>query len=452
MILEMEGSILSRVACMRNSPAIHLMDGSQYSWRKVVSKPSDKALTAGIRPEAELLLCCARTCMDAERAEQIRTLLQGDINWAYLIRLARPHGLMPLLYWNLNTTCAESVPEAILNQLQRQFNINGFHNRFLTQELLKILDLFKIHGVLAVPYKGPVLAAKVYGNLSLRQFGDLDILVHKRDLLKAKELLLSHGYRSQLTEEREARWLHSFYHWNFARDDGKVCVELHWAFTEEYWAFPLDLECMEERLESVFLAGRAVLNLPQQELLLILCAHGAKHCWERLGWICDVAELIRVQQGLAWDKFLVQAERLRNRRILFLGLFLAKDLLGAALPEEVWQRVQTDSMVPSLAAQVREQLFAGAGGGIKDFDQLTFYLRTRESLQDRVRYFRHNHLRGYLRSLSTMLIPDARDRALLPLPASLAFLHYLLRPIRFIREHGFRLTRTRALLKNLTGF
>src|SRR5947209_17472768 len=98
-----------------------------------------------LRPEAELLLYCARTCMDAERAERIRALLQGDIDWEYLIRMARPHGLMPLLYWNLHTTCPKSVPEAILHELRRHFNINDFRTRFLTKELFKLLQLFETH-------------------------------------------------------------------------------------------------------------------------------------------------------------------------------------------------------------------------------------------------------------------------------------------------------------------
>ena len=34
-----------------------------------------------------------------------------------------------------------------------------------------------LQGIAAIPYKGPVLAAAVYGNLALRTFSDLDILV-----------------------------------------------------------------------------------------------------------------------------------------------------------------------------------------------------------------------------------------------------------------------------------
>src|SRR5262245_37335179 len=217
-----------------------------------MSKSPDKVPTAGIRPEAELLLCCARTCMDAERAERMRALLRGGIDWSYLLRMARPHGLMPLLYWNLHTTCPESVPAAVLHQLQRHFNVNDLHNRSLTRELLKLLRLFETHEILAVPYKGPTLAATAYGNLSLRQFGDLDILVHERDYQRAQHLLIGQGFR--ITIEHE---------WEVELKDGcgGVAVDLHRRITQRDIPCPLSFEYLSRRLQPRALGGTMVPNL-----------------------------------------------------------------------------------------------------------------------------------------------------------------------------------------------
>jgi hypothetical protein len=124
----------------------------------------------------ELLLYCAQTPIDSEIAERIRTLLQQDIDWAYLIQTAAQHGVMPLLYQSLNTTCPEAVPKANLAQLRNYFHTNAQRNLFLTKELLKLLTLFETHSIPAIPFKGPVLAVSAYGNLSLRQISDLDIL------------------------------------------------------------------------------------------------------------------------------------------------------------------------------------------------------------------------------------------------------------------------------------
>jgi hypothetical protein len=128
---------------------------------------STKAPTAATRSEVELLFCCTRTHIDSEIAERIRTLLQQDIDWAYLIQTAAQHGIIPLLYQSLNTTCPEAVTKANLAQLRNYFHTNAQRNLFLTKELLKLLNLFESRSIPAIPFKGSVLAVSAYGNLSL---------------------------------------------------------------------------------------------------------------------------------------------------------------------------------------------------------------------------------------------------------------------------------------------
>ncbi len=69
-------------------------------------------------PEAELLLCCAQIGEDSERAVRIRALLHKEIDWPYLLRTARAHGMMPLLYWHLNTNYPDVVPKTAMDELQ----------------------------------------------------------------------------------------------------------------------------------------------------------------------------------------------------------------------------------------------------------------------------------------------------------------------------------------------
>lgn len=378
--------------------------------------------------------------MDPGRAERIRTLLRNNIDWQYLVRTASRHGVVPLLYWHLDATCPDAVPKATLDQLRRYFHVNAFHNRFLAGELLKLLRLFEAHGIPAIPYKGPVLAVAAYGNLSFRQFADLDILIHKQDILRAKDLLSSQGYQLPLTAEEEAVFLKDRYHYHFTRDAGRLHVEIHWAFTRRYWSFPIDLESLWDRLEPVSLIDTTVPSFHPEDLLLILCAHASKHDWKRLAWVCDVAELIRAHQELDWEQVMGQAARLRSERIVFLGLLLAKDCLGAILPERVLQRVQAEPVVQSLAAQLREQLFAEADCFPRVMDHVAFYLRMRERSQDRMAYL----LYCFPEILRQAVTPNEKDRALLSLPVPFSSLYYLLRPIRLVKEYGLRLTTPRS--------
>src|SRR5262249_61831956 len=93
------------------------------------------------RAELRLLLYCARTYLEARETNQIKSLVSKDIEWTYLVRIARTHAVMPLLYRTLHSTCPDAVPNEILELLRHHFYANAGRNLFLAKELLKILDL-----------------------------------------------------------------------------------------------------------------------------------------------------------------------------------------------------------------------------------------------------------------------------------------------------------------------
>lgn len=384
------------------------------------------------RPEIKLLLCCARTCINSEVATRIKTLLHQQLDWDYLLQIAMRRGAIPLLYWNLNATHAPGVPGNILNQLRNYFLANAQKNLLLTKELLKLLAIFEAHQIPAIPYKGPILAASVYGNLSLRQFNDLDILVSQQDLPKAKKILIAQGYRSltNLDDNLKApSFQASAYNLKFQRNDGKIdLLELHWRVTPPYFSYSFELESFWKRLKPVSLGGVVVRSFSPEDLLLVLCIHGAKDDWRRLGWVCDVAELIKSQEMLNWDWIVNQANKLGCERMLYLGLFMAHHLLETALPQEVWAKIQADPMIKLLAQQMCDQLFAEEIIPVSGIKRHIYYLRLRERWRDKIVYLAYQ-----ARSKAS---PNTKDQTLLPLPTTLSLLYYPLRPMRLIKEYG----------------
>ena len=389
------------------------------------------------RPEAELLLCCARTVSSPDTDARIGVLIREGIDWGYLLRTARRHGVASLLYRHLEAACPQAVPEDVFDILRDHFRANSVRNLSLTGELLRLLDAFGARGIHAVPYKGPALAVSAYGNLALREFIDLDILVHRQDVARAREELVSMGYqaRYRLSRAQEEAFLRSKYEHPFTRKDGKVVVELHWELAERHF-LPFDNERLWGRLEPVGLGGRDVPTFSPEDTLLILCVHGAQHAWERLGWVCDVAELIRVhQESMRWEDIVAQAGALGGERMLHLGLCLASDLLGVALPERVAQRVRADSTAKELAERTREQLFLDSDppdGFLEGHEGApafhTLHLTVKESLREKVSYF--------IRKATNL---SGEDWSMRPLPEFLFPLYYVLRPIRLTRKYVPRL-------------
>jgi hypothetical protein len=371
--------------------------------------------------------------MDSETAMRIRVLLEHDIDWEYLLRTASENGIAPLLYRHLSAICPESVPKEALDHLRDDFNDNSRRNLFLTKELLNLLTLFETHQIPAIPFKGPVLAASVYGNLALREFSDLDLIIHQQHVAKARELLIAQGYRPQfdLNDSQEAAFIRSYSAQCFERDDGKVFVDLHWAMTPRDFGFPLEPESLWGELEPMSLSGKEVMTLHPENLLLILCVHGGKHGWERLGWICDIAELIRIRNAMDWRTVMNQARALKSERMLLLGLYLANDLLEAPLPEEIKARVYSDPAVRSLAAQVRERIFREVSHGV--LESWRFQVRIRDRWRD-----------GCRSCFGLVMTPTGLELTLISLPAVLFPLYYVLRPMRLLVKHGGRMLRAKG--------
>ena len=382
-----------------------------------------EAATAAARPEAELLLLCARTRLCAEHADQIGTLIGRGVDWERLVDAALAHRVIPLVYRHLRAVGMDAVPLPVRARLETEFYANAAHQALLTTELLRLVAALERNGIAAVPFKGPGLAAKAYGDILLRMGGDLDILIHERDVRRGKEVLVSEGYRPRV-ELSEGEALRSGHEYGLVREDGRVVVELQWAVTQRFLSSPLDTRGLWGRVQPMVLRGTTVPSLAPADLLLLLCLHGAKHCWSRLGWICDVAELIESHPGLDWDWLLPEARRRGGRRMLLLGLRLAHELLRVSLPRAVAESLRRDRHVAALFEQVCGSLFPTIPAPPRGAAAvLLFNLRSRERWRDKLQVFHVLH-------------PGPADGV--GLPRGLSLLRYALRPLRLVRVYGLR--------------
>ncbi|MBE9034024.1 nucleotidyltransferase domain-containing protein [aff. Roholtiella sp. LEGE 12411] len=357
---------------------------------EILSQPDTENQKIKTHREVELLICCARTQLDSSTIERIKALVQQDLNWSYIIPTAVFHKVMPLLYQNLSNTCPELVPKPALAQLLSYFQANVRRNLSLTGELIKLLNLFDSQGISVIPIKGAILAVSAYGNIALRQFSDIDILVRHQEALRARDLLVSQGYESSynFTRQQEVARLKSPFckDNNYHHKNTGINIDFHWKLLQTYLSFPLEHECLWERQKSLSLAGKIILNLSPEDNLLFLCVHGSRDRWKKLQLISDVATLICISPDIDWVLVMKQANMLGCKRRLFLGILLAKDLLGIELPEEILQRIQVEPEIKSLTIEVIEKLFRQNDDIPKVFDKSFFDIRIRERLQDKVQY------------------------------------------------------------------
>ncbi len=378
--------------------------------------------------EKQLLVCCGRTQITAELATTIRNILAGPLDWDYLLWEAEENSITPLLERHLSAVAPGAAPPAALEQLKKTCRANTVRCLYLTAELINILRLFHAQNIPVIPYKGPVLAAQAYGDVALREFEDLDIILRQSDVPKAHEIIVSLGYKPKfdwiLSPGAAASLVPGEY--NYRDEARRAMVELHTEITLRHFPTKPDLDAFIRNLAPVNLSDRDVLTFTAEDLLPMLCIHGSKDFWERLSWTADVNELVQSHPLLDWDRVLNFARPLQAERMLNLGLALAVSVLGLSLPAEIIARVLSDRVAGEVAAEVRERLM---GRPFRTLDAAgRFHFRRRMLVEK---------LPGWRYAVRLAVVPSEDDWQMVRLPGALAPLYIALRPLRLLQKYGW---------------
>jgi hypothetical protein len=384
------------------------------------------------RPEADLLFSTARVRMTTESADRIRAAVEKEVDWIRLIQLALQHETMALLYWHLRTLCPESVPQGVLQPLAARYEAQGAEVRRRAGELVLTLQALEDQEIFALAYKGPTLAQRLYGDPSLRDFSessDLDIMIHERDLLKARDVIQTLGYElafAKSSKLSEYARTHRELHFCRARNGERRMLEVHWRFMMQSARVRNDPERFLRHFEMIPLAGAMVRSLPLEVYFLVLSLHATKHKWRKLKLICDIAEILR-SPDLDWKYVLREAEDLGLRRMLAVGILLAEDPLGVVAPARLTQGLKIGRTARVLAAECRQGLLEEPDETWKQEAEYEYLLKMRERLRDRASMYLWNRL-------VPRITPDERDRRFVPMPKSLSALYYFVRPVRMARD------------------
>jgi hypothetical protein len=273
-------------------------------------------------------------------------------------------------------------------------------------------------------FKGPTLATLAYGDLALREFSDLDILIDAADFQRASPLLISMGYRIGYDLTPDQHQYHVARHGEALYSSDKIDVDLHIRLLGERFRLELTFGELWERRQPVTVAGgTAGCTISNEDLCVYLAVHGAKHCWQRLSWIRDMSYLLQPGVILDWPAALSRARSLGCERIVLLGLALAQQVLASALPEAVAERCREDAVVAKLTQSVVLGLF-NPERMMGAFGRIGFAYRCRGRLGEAL----------YWVAAMTFL-PHVSDWRSLHLPRALWFLYPLIRPLRLAAKY-----------------
>jgi hypothetical protein len=376
-------------------------------------------------PELALLLRCLACDDSRDEHDALALLCRAVANWDILLELAQRHAVVPLVDQRLSRFPPGTVPPDVVNSLRTASQAGAVGSLQLSGSLVAAQRVLAAAGVDAMPFKGPTLATLLYASLSLRQYQDLDILVHPGSVESSRQALMAIGYLPVLeySEDQRDSVKLSGHHEQFVNAADETTIELHWtlnnrslthdSFEHQWW----------ENRQTVSIGGAAMRTLGPEQLILYLCMHGGKHSWARLSWLCDFQRALRKFPDADWNRIWALAAENGAARMVRIGLALVDELFdGYTLTKPATVGRRSDPDGDRVTALITARLLSDEVQELPlDF---AVQLRSRERRRDQLRYTWH-----------VLATPHPADVSLLGLPRALHGAYYVVRPVRLVLKH-----------------
>jgi hypothetical protein len=358
--------------------------------------------------------------------KHIRELLLSG-RWARLCRLTDYHGAIPLLY-RMAEKIEDSIDTESFQMLKNEYHEIASLNLTLSAHLLMFTQRLKERGLHYIAIKGPTLSQELYGDITMRQFSDIDLFVAQEDMRVISDIALSLGYEPMLplTLLERKKFFELDNDFSFRHRVSDLKMELHWKLFPDRHRMPLSFPLLYRNSRVLLLQKREVTVLSPEDNLLYLSLHGAKHIFERLIWICDIDRLIRHCPDMELMDVYRRAVDIQVEEPFLLGIFLSHKLFDTPLPDtmEQYRTAHVDRLVEKTIHSYREG-FIFQDEADKKYARFLFLAELHQSRRSR------------LFSLFVSLFkPTAVDVITLQLPNRWDFLYPLLRPFRLLSKYA----------------
>jgi Uncharacterised nucleotidyltransferase/Transglutaminase-like superfamily len=293
----------------------------------------------GIKPggpldsaEFDLVLACLRWPQAAADSERIRELAQQPLRWPHLLEIVDHHKVVPLFCRNLGSLAAgyiEKEPAAALHAA----NVANAHACLQrTGHLFSLNRLFREQQIDLRIFKGIPLAIAAFQDPTLRDAGDIDLLVAEKDIFNADEILRGQGYlrfepQARLTPRRLRSYLAHQKDFSYEHPGTGMVIDLHWRLFRNPF-LPSNARLEELGADWINLGSERVPTLPAPELLLYLCVHGALDGWLRLKWLADIGALLNSMPKEQLATAAAAAAKQQALPQFSAAIILCHDLLG----------------------------------------------------------------------------------------------------------------------------
>ncbi len=274
--------------------------------------------------ENRLLLYCAQTRIPEDTLNKVKDIMNLPLNWEGVLESALSQGIAPLLYNNLKKIrSSHFVPKKIMDKLKKAHYANVARNMYHYEELKSILEAFSGKGVKVIVLKGAALDKIVYGDIGLRTFGDLDLLVKKEDLPYAKKIMSDLEYVSTSGKmSEEWRRMNHFHLQPYIQPDKNIVVEIHWHITRD--SFHINIDEWWDMAKVIKIDNCQALILSPEDMLIHLCLHLFNHGYNKitLRGLCDIiGTLTYYRKEINWQRFQDKVDKYKISKPVYTILY-----------------------------------------------------------------------------------------------------------------------------------
>ena len=341
----------------------------------------------------------------------------SDMKLIRAFELARQHGIYALFYKVMRGQESALSINAIVERHTNAYLGNLGRNMQVTQKLLKLLNLLAKNGIQAIPFKGPVIAVQAYGDIGLRSFCDLDLLIQSKDFPQVYELMESTEYQSikPMIARMKPVWRRT--RRNFEFQGGNLFLDFH----QQVTTGPrfLRLRINWDQLSGVELNGQTIPCLNIEDTILMLAMHGTHHGWNLLKYVADFSYLVaRQKDEIDWQKLVRKARRMGVLRMVLIGMLLGRTFCGLEIPLMLNGGILRDKKLSARVTHFQAKVLEERKSGL--IPQLAFP----NALDSR--WFKLRYLAYYLFN------PTNLDVLAVRLPMVLYPLYFIIRPVRLL--------------------
>lgn len=285
--------------------------------------------------------------------------IYDNVDWDEVIDLANKHKVEGIIYLALRkSNLISKVGENRINLLKQKAAITGIGQSRHISGLSIVFNKIIEENIPVIVLKGLVVR-DFYPQPDQRTMSDADILVHKDDVEKVKNLLIDMGYI--FLEDHKASHHIALVHHRYPM------IEVHWNLFKRD-GFSNELEHYErliwKRAIKVNVGEAEVLSLSYEDLALHLCMHMAAHLAATgfgVRQLCDLVVLVEKKgEEIDWNSFIMKARMYGFEKFSLIMFLLCKELFQMEIPKEL--EIKYVNNKKYVAALIDEIFEAGVHG------------------------------------------------------------------------------------------